>query len=146
MADVVQQMDTMEKYYDAMIAYAIKYGFQVLFGLIILFIGWKIAGWVSGLFEGLCKKRHLDVTLTKFLSTVVKIIVLTFAILIAVDKFGITISPFIATISAMIFGASFAVQAPLSNYAAGLSIIFTRPFIVGNTLTIKGYSGVVDEI
>jgi small conductance mechanosensitive channel len=139
-------METVEKYYDTLIAYAIKYGFQVLFGIIILFVGWKIAEWVSELFANLCRKRHLDVTLTKFLSMVVKIIVLMFAILIAMDKFGITISPFIATISAMIFGASFAIQAPLSNYAAGLSIIFTRPFVVGNTITIKGYNGVVDEI
>ena len=46
----------------------------------------------------------------------------------------------------MIFGASFAIQAPLSNYAAGLSIIFTRPFVVGNTITVKGYNGVVEEV
>jgi small conductance mechanosensitive channel len=84
--------------------------------------------------------------MTAFLSGVVKIIVFMFAVLIALDKFGITISPFIATLSAMIFGASFALQAPLSNYAAGLTIIFTRPFVVGNTITIKGYNGVVEEV
>jgi len=40
-----------------------------------------------------------------------------------VDKFGITIAPFIAALGALTFGASFAVQGPLSNYGAGLVII-----------------------
>ncbi|MBW1801538.1 MAG: mechanosensitive ion channel family protein [Deltaproteobacteria bacterium] len=46
----------------------------------------------------------------------------------------------------MAFGASFAIQGPLSNYGAGLAIILSRPFIVGNTITIKGVSGVVEEV
>jgi small conductance mechanosensitive channel len=39
-----------------------------------------------------------------------------------------------------------AIQGPLSNYGAGLSIILTRPFVVGNTITVKGVSGMVVEI
>ncbi len=143
---MTNQMDTVHNVYNLILEYLIKYGFQALIGLIIVLIGWKIAGWLSRFFINLCQKRHLDITLTKFLAMVLKVIVLTFTALIALDKFGITISPFIASISAMIFGASFALQAPLSNYAAGLSIIFTRPFVVGNTITIKGYNGVVEEV
>jgi len=139
-------MDTVHNLYNLILEYLVKYGFQALMGLVILFIGWKIAGWLSRFFISVCQKRHLDITLTKFLAMVLKVIVLTFTALIALDKFGITISPFIASISAMIFGASFALQAPLSNYAAGLSIIFTRPFVVGNTITIKGYNGIVEEV
>ncbi len=143
---MANQMDTVHNVYNLILEYLVKYGFQVLMGLIIILIGWKIAGWLSGIFIGICQKKHLDITLTKFLAMVLKVIVLTFTALIALDKFGITISPFIASISAMIFGASFALQAPLSNYAAGLSIIFTRPFVVGNTITIKGYNGIVEEV
>jgi small conductance mechanosensitive channel len=46
----------------------------------------------------------------------------------------------------MVFGASFAIQGPLSNYGAGLVIILGRPFVVGNTITVAGVSGVVKEI
>jgi hypothetical protein len=35
---------------------------------------------------------------------------------------------------------------PLSNYGAGLALILGRPFVVGNTLTVLGRSGVVEEI
>jgi small conductance mechanosensitive channel len=135
-----------QRIYASILEYLVKSGFHVLIGLIILFIGFKIAGWLAKIFISLCQKRKLDVTLTNFLAMLVKAVVMAFAALIALDKFGITISPIIATVSAMIFGASFAIQAPLSNYAAGLAIIFARPFVVGNNITIQGYNGVVEEI
>jgi len=43
-------------------------------------------------------------------------------------------------------GATFALQGVLSNYAAGLALILTRPFVVGNTIRVQGVSGVVNEI
>lgn len=126
--------------------YLVQYGFQVLGGLIILAVGFKIAGWVSGTVEALCHKRKLDVTLSKFLAMAVKGIILVFVGLMAVEKFGVTVSPLIASVGALIFGASFAIQAPLSNYAAGLMIILTRPYVVGNTITVQGVTGVVHEV
>lgn len=47
---------------------------------------------------------------------------------------------------ALAFGASFAIQGPLSNYGAGLSIILSRPFVVGNTINVAGVSGIVQEV
>ena len=44
------------------------------------------------------------------------------------------------------FGISFAVQGPLSNYGAGLVIILTRPFTVGDTVLVQGVTGLVDEV
>ena len=124
----------------------VKYGFQVLGGLIILFVGFKIANWAAHLFIQFGEKKKFDITLTKFIAGVIRITLLIFVVLMAVEKFGVTINPLIAAASAAIFGASFAIQAPLSNYAAGLSVILTRPFVVGNTLRIKGISGVVEEV
>lgn len=135
-----------QKFSDVAIDYLVKYGFQVLGGILILLAGMWLANWVSGLFFKACQKRHMDITLTKFFTMVVKIAIMVFVVLTALEKFGVTISPLLATVSAMIFGASFAIQAPLSNYAAGLSVILTRPFSVGNTITVKSVSGVVDEI
>jgi len=67
-------------------------------------------------------------------------------IIIAIGKFGISIAPFIAALGALAFGSSFALAGPVSNYGAGLVIILTRPFVIGNTITINKVSGVVDEI
>lgn len=135
-----------QKIYEVAAEYLVKYGFQVLGGIIILLIGWKLSQWVGKLFENYCHKKHFDVTLTKFLSNIVRGLVMVFALLMSLEKFGVTISPLIASVSALIFGASFAIQAPLSNYAAGLMVILTRPFVVGNTISVQGVHGVVEEV
>ena len=143
----IQEGITMvQKFSDTVVDYLVKYGFQVLGGILIILIGMWLANWAARLFLDFCKKRNMDVTLAKFLTMAVKSLILVFVFLTAVEKFGVTISPLIATVSAMIFGASFAIQAPLSNYAAGLSVILTRPFVVGNTISVKGVHGVVEEV
>ena len=145
-AEIQKGIIMAQKLYDTAVEYLVKYGFQVLGGIIILFIGMKLAQWASNLLTGICQKRKLDVTLTKFMAGLVKGIILIFVFLMALEKFGVTISPLIASVSALIFGASFAIQAPLSNYAAGLTVILTHPFVVGNTISVKGVHGVVEEV
>ena len=66
--------------------------------------------------------------------------------MITLGNFGITIAPLIAIAGAGAFGATMALQGPLSNYGAGLSIIMARPFVVGDTITLGSVSGVVDDI
>lgn len=126
--------------------YLVKYGFQVLGGIVILLIGFKLANWFAALFVKFGQKKKFDITLVKFLASIIRIVVLAFVVLMSVEKFGVTISPLIAAASALIFGTSFAIQAPLSNYAAGLMVILTRPFVVGNTIQVKGVAGVVEEV
>lgn len=96
--------------------------------------------------ERLCLKNDLDVTLTKFIVNIVKFGIIIGAAIIAIGKLGITLTPFIAGIGAASLGAGLALQGTLSNYGAGLSIIITRPFIVGNTITVQDVFGIVEEI
>ncbi|PLY00146.1 MAG: mechanosensitive ion channel protein MscS, partial [Desulfuromonas sp.] len=114
--------------------------------LIILVIGLKLSGWLSRLVLRVCEKRDIDVTLARFFASSTKLMVMMFVIIIAIGKFGISIAPFIAALGALAFGSSFAIQGPLSNYGAGLTLILTRPFVVGNTITVQGVSGVVEVI
>ena len=67
-------------------------------------------------------------------------------VVISLDKFGVSITPFVAALGAFTLGAGLAVQGVVGNYGAGLSIIFSQPFVVGNTLTVQGVSGVVEKI
>lgn len=141
-----QEIATLQKVYSLIAEFIVNYSFQILGAIIILVIGAKLAGSLSKAVTRLCDRKHLDATLSRFLANMVKILILTFVIIIAIGKFGISIAPFIAALGALAFGSSFAIQGPLSNYGAGLSIILSRPFIIGNTITVKGVSGVVDEI
>lgn len=141
-----EELTAIQKLIDTAIEFCVNYSFQVLGAIIILILGVVASNWVARILLRLFEKKKLDITLSKFLAGMAKILVLVFAILIALGKFGITIAPFIAALGALAFGASFALQGPLSNYGAGLTIILTRPFVVGNTITVAGVSGVVEEV
>ena len=140
------ELDTLQNLINTGIAFGVAYGFQILGALIILVLGAYVARVLSRVVLRLAEKRGLDITLARFFSSTVRIMVLMFVVIIALGKFGITIAPFIAALGAIAFGGSLALQGPLSNYGAGLSIILSRPFVVGNTLTVRGVSGIVEEV
>ena len=131
---------------DRAITYLVDYSFQMVGATIILVAGFFLGNWVAVAVAKLCEKRGLDITLRHFLSSLAKIVVIAFAVIMALSKFGITIAPFIAAIGAAAFGATYALQGPLSNYGAGLAIILGRAFLVGDTITVAGVFGVVEEV
>jgi small conductance mechanosensitive channel len=140
------EIKTAQKIVNIIIDFFANYSFQVIGAILILVIGFLVARSVTSFLVKLFERKNLDVTLSKFTAAAVKGIIIGFAIIIALGKFGITIAPFIAALAAMAFGASFAIQGPLANYGAGLVIILTRPFVVGNTITVSGVSGIVEEV
>ena len=141
-----EELAAAEKYMDIIIEFAVKYGFQVVYAIIILIIGLIIARWLGNTITRVCESRNLDVTLSRFLGNVTRLTVLAFVLIIVLGKFGIAMTPFVAAIGAVAFGSSLALAGLLSNYGAGLAIIITRPFVVGDTIRIQGVSGVVEEV
>jgi len=141
-----QELQDIQKYYDIIIEFFVNYSFQIIGAIIIFVIGWFVSSKIALAIRKLCERHELDVTLTKFIVTTVKFGLIIGVGIIAIGKLGITLTPFIAGIGAASLGAGLALQGTLSNYGAGLSIIIGRPFIVGNTITVEGVSGVVEEI
>jgi small conductance mechanosensitive channel len=141
-----EELAAVEKYMDLIVEYGVKYGFQLVYAIIILIIGLIIARWLGNMITRVGESRKLDITLSRFLGNVVRLTVLAFVLIIVLGKFGIAMTPFVAAIGAIAFGSSLALAGLLSNYGAGLSIIITRPFVVGDTIIIQGVSGVVEEV
>ncbi|MFA7255731.1 MAG: mechanosensitive ion channel family protein [Candidatus Omnitrophota bacterium] len=141
-----KEMSAVQKAIDKLIEFGTEYGLQVIGAILVLIIGNLVGNWVQGMVLKLCEKKKIDITLSKFIASCIKIGILAFAIIIALGKFGITIAPFIAVIGAGAFGASMALQGPLSNYGAGISIILGHPFVVGDTIVVTGQSGMVHEV
>jgi small conductance mechanosensitive channel len=145
-AAMTDDLDTLRNLVDTLIAFGVAYGFQILGALLIIAVGAWLSRACARFVMRHCEKRYFDVTLSRFFANVARSVVLVFVGIIALGKFGITISPLIAALSAVAFGSSLALAGPLSNYGAGLALILGRPFVVGNTLTVLGRSGVVEEI
>ncbi|MBT4045689.1 MAG: mechanosensitive ion channel, partial [Rhodospirillaceae bacterium] len=141
-----QELEMVSKLIDTLLEFAVQYGFQILGALVFLIIGLKAATWIGGRVTRVAEAREIDITLARFIGNVVKLVVVVFVAIITLGNFGISTAPLIALAGASAFGATLAMQGPLSNYGAGLSIILSRPFAVGDTITVKNVSGTVEEI
>ena len=140
------EIQQVEKYYNLIMEYLVTYSMQILGAILILFIGLWIAQKVSNMVAGLMQRHNIDITLTNFVSNVIKVLLIIMFLVIALGKVGISVTPFVAAIGAASLGAGLAMQGMLSNYGAGLAIIATRPFVVGDTIEVKGVSGQVKTI
>jgi small conductance mechanosensitive channel len=143
---VEEQLDLIQQVYELIVNFAVNYSFQLVGAILVLIAGFIVGGWVAKALLRIQEKRNVDVTLRQFIASSVRILVIGLFLIIALSQMGVSITPFIAAIGGLAVGASFALQGPVSNYGAGLVIILTRMYKVGDTITVQGCSGLVEEI
>ncbi len=143
---VTDKVEVVQRIYEFVIQFLVGYSFQLLGAIVILIAGVIIAGWTAKALLRTQERRNVDVTLRQFIASAVRLVLIGLAVVIALGNLGISITPFIAAIGGLAVGASLALQGPISNYGAGLVIILTRVFRVGDTITVQGCSGVVSDI
>jgi len=141
-----QEFNNIQQIYTTVTEFLVNYSFQIVGALLIIIIGIFIAKKTSKIIVGLCEKKSVDITLRTYIGHIIYLVILVCFIIIALGKIGISITPFVAAIGAISLGAGLALQGLLSNYGAGISIIISRPFKVGDTITINDTAGEVKEI
>jgi small conductance mechanosensitive channel len=140
------EIEQLQNVYNLIAQFLVNYSFQILGALIILIVGLAVARKIGRVVEGLLIKHNIDLTLSRFAGLTIKFLLFGLVVIIALGKLGISVTPFIATVGALSLGAGLALQGMLSNYSAGVSIIVTRPFVVGDTITVQGVVGLVREV
>ncbi len=143
---VKQELVQFRAIYDQVAAFFVNYSFQIVGALIVLLLGLWVAGKVSNWSLALMQRHNLDITLSRFIASCVRILIVAMVAIVALGKLGISVTPLIAMIGAVGLGAGLAIQGLLSNYSAGLTIVLTRPYVVGDTIQVQGVSGQVKEV
>ncbi|QDO85993.1 mechanosensitive ion channel family protein [Shewanella psychropiezotolerans] len=141
-----QEIQQLQNVYSLITEFLVQYSFRLVGALFIFLIGLWLAAKVSNLVTRQFEKHGIDLTLSSFVSNLVRILIIIMVAIISLGKLGISITPMVAAIGAASLGAGLAIQGMLSNYAAGITIIVTRPFVVGNTITVKEVTGIVKDI
>jgi len=124
----------------------VDYGLKILIALGIMIIGIFLIRVVRDILDTIMKKKGKDHTLRTFTISLIDIILKLMLALTVVSMLGVQIASFVAIIGAMGVAIGLALQGSLSNLAAGVLILFFRPFSVGNWIEVKGYIGKVKEI
>ena len=136
----------LEKAREAAENFLLLYGFQILGAIIILIVGALAAAWAGRISKRWLEEHQLEPPIRTLIVRAVRLLVFTLTIVLALDKFGVPIAPIIAGIGVAGVGLGLAMQGMLGNMVAGLTIIFTKPYRVGEYIELLGVYGQVTEI
>ncbi len=125
---------------------AIRFGPKLVVAIAILVAGYIVGRWAARLLERLLSRFKLDPPVVSLLRKAVQLLVLGLFAIMALQNLGIELLPLIAGLSVAGAGVALAMQGILGNIVAGLTIIFTRPFHVGDYISIVKEEGEVLDI
>ena len=131
---------------DTLTRLAVEFGPRVLSAVLVLVAGLFVMRWIAKLAERGLARFTLEPPVRQLLLRIVRVLVLLLFLLMALQNLGIDLLPLLAGLGIAGAGIALALQGVLGNVAAGLTIIFTRPFRVGEYISIAGVEGVVDSI
>lgn len=123
------------------------YGLNVIGAIIILLVGWSLARWAEGITRStLTRTSKVDPTLTGFLASVSRYLVLVFTVIAVLNRFGVQTASLIAVLGAAGLAVGLAMQGTLSSAAAGVMLLVFRPFKLGDYVEVSGQSGTVHSL
>jgi len=126
-------------------------GFTVLSNValaaLILVTGLFLAGFISKRVRAWAVAHpRIDMTLALFFASLVKYLIIAVVIIAVLTRFGVETTSLVAALGAMTLAVGLALQGTLSNVAAGVMIVFFRPYKVGDFVDISGTMGTVKDI
>jgi len=125
---------------------AIRFGPKLLVALLIIIAGLFVGSWVA---RGVLRTLHrldLEPPVRQLIARVARVLVLGLFAIIALQNLGVELLPLIAGLGVAGAGIALATQGVLSNFVAGLTIIFSKPYRVGDYISIVGVEGQVEVI
>ena len=126
--------------------FVISLSMKFIIAAIILYAGWKIAKFLRDMIVSVLARKNIDAMLVSFTGNVAYIAMLLIVIVAALGQLGVQTTSIIAMIGAAGLAIGLALQSSLANFAAGMMIVFFRPFKVGDYIEAGGTSGIVEGI
>ena len=116
---------------------------KVLFTVVCCIVAVKV---ISGVIARVLDRSHLETTLSKFIQSMLRVVLYFVAILIILGSLGIDVTSLIALLSVAGLAVSLALQNTLSNLAGGIQLLITKPFTAGNYVEAGANSGTVQAV
>jgi small conductance mechanosensitive channel len=143
---MANELNTLESARGELVSLAIHFGPKLLTAIVILAAGIFAGGWVARATARGLHRLELEPPVRQLLTRVVRVLVVGLFAIMALQNLGVELLPLIAGIGVAGAGVALATQGVLSNVVAGLTIIFTKPYRVGEYIAIVGVEGQVNAI
>jgi small conductance mechanosensitive channel len=139
-------LDNLGQVKGTVIDLAIRFGPKLLTAMVILTAGGFVAGWIARTTGRGLNRLDLEPPVRQLLMRVARVLVLLLFTILALQNLGVELLPLIAGLGVAGAGIALATQGVLSNAVAGLTIIFTKPYRVGEYIAVVGVEGAVEAI
>jgi small conductance mechanosensitive channel len=123
-----------------------RFGPKLLVALLMLAAGYAVGRWAAAATLRVLRRLQLEPPATALAARGVHLFVLALFAIMALQNLGVELLPLIAGLGLAGAGVALALQGVLRNLVAGLTIIFTRPFRVGDYISIAKEEGEVLDI
>jgi small conductance mechanosensitive channel len=131
---------------DKLIDYVIGHSGALISAVLVIIAGLLAARWLGGMLNRWMEKKNMEPPMRMLLVRIVRLLVFTIALVVALETAGMDMTILIASFSVAGVGVGLALQGVLGNMFAGLTIIFTKPFRVGEYIEIAGVQGQVQTV
>ncbi len=147
-ADVLKELsalsfnDIIAKVTNQMIDFAI----HLTIAIIVFYIGKFIINKIHKFVLAIMIRRQVDKSLSTFILSLIKIVLLFILTVIVIGILGIETSSFLAIFASAGVAIGMALSGTLQNFAGGVLILLLKPYKIGDFIEAQGYSGTVSEI
>ena len=136
-----------QKITELLMQYLMSYGMNVLGAIVTLIAGYIIAGWLARLTDrAMGKIEKIDPVFHYLPGKAVRVTAIVFTLIAVLNRFGVETTSLIAMLGAAGLAIGLAMQGTLSNVAAGVMILFFRPFKIGDTIKLDGQIYIIDSL
>ena len=139
-------IEKIEHYAQMLGEMGLTYGIQLLLAVVVYLVGNFIIKRIVKLVEIALSKKKVEVTLHRFLLSILTTLLKAIQIIVFASMIGIETASLIAVLGAAGLAIGLALQGSLANFAGGVLILLFRPFKNGDAIKAQGYVGVVEEI
>ena len=136
----------MEKLIEVITLWITTYSLKIAAAVVIFIIGKWLSRKITMLLTKLLEKNNIDVTLIKFLESIVYYILLIVVLIAAAGQLGINTTSFLTIVGAAGLAIGLALKDSLSNFASGFMLIMFHPFRVGDFVSVGGVTGTVQAV
>ena len=142
----MKEVCIMKEFLMDLAAWAATRGIAIVIALLVLAIGWGIVSSISKKLKKGKYGKKMDPTVRNFVANFCNIGLKIVLVVVVIVMMGVPEASIAAVLASAGVTIGLALQGGLSNIASGIILLITRPFSIGDFVTVAGESGTVTDI
>ena len=142
----MENIQSIAQYFSWFYHLILSYLPNVVMTILIIILGVLSSKIIKKHIQKLLLTTSLDKTIAIVLSQVAYILMVVLIFLMALGTLGISTTPITGALAGILIGIGMSLKSSFNTIAAGIILMTTRPFKVGDSVDIGGTSGIVESI